>query len=306
MTTVAVVGLGDMGGRVARRLLAHGHEVVGWNRSPERTAQLEQAGGLTAATPAEAARRAELVITMVSDPAALRAVTEGPAGVAAGASGSTTVIEMSTVGPAAVSRLASALPREAGLLDAPVLGSLSEAEAGSLHLFVGGPSELAERWTPLLATLGTPVHVGPLGSGAAAKLVANSVLFGVLGVLGEAVALGDGLRLSREAAFDVLAATPLAAQAERRRGAVESGEYPPRFKLDLARKDADLIAEAAAAAGIDLQVAPAARAWLADAAEAGLGDLDYSAVLGHILRSHPVSRGAEPGAASSASSRPGS
>jgi 3-hydroxyisobutyrate dehydrogenase-like beta-hydroxyacid dehydrogenase len=283
MTTVAVVGLGEMGGRVARRLLAAGHEVVGWNRSAERTARLEQDGGRAAASPAEAARWAEVVITMVADPPALAAVTEGPDGVAAGASRSTTVIEMSTVGPAGVSRLASALPAEAGLLDAPVLGSLTEAEAGSLHVFVGGPPALAERWTSLFETLGSPLHVGPLGSGAAAKLVANAVLFGVLGALGEAVALGEGLRLSRDAVFDVLAATPLAAQAERRRPAIESGEYPPRFPLRLARKDADLVAEAAAAAGIDLRLAPAARTWLAEAAEAGWNEQDYSATLGWIV-----------------------
>jgi 3-hydroxyisobutyrate dehydrogenase/2-hydroxy-3-oxopropionate reductase len=114
--------------------------------------------------------------------------------------------------------------------------------------------------------------------------VANTTLFGTIGVLGEALA--DGLGLAREASFDVLAGTPLAAQAERRRAAIDSGEFSPRFSLALARNDADLIAAAAAAAGVDLRLASAARAWLADAdAEAaGLGDRDYSAVLGRILR----------------------
>ncbi|MGH3092305.1 MAG: NAD(P)-dependent oxidoreductase [Gaiellaceae bacterium] len=274
-----------MGSRIARRFLAAGQDVVLWNRTSERMAPLEELGAVPAASPADATGRADVVVTMVADPAALRAVSEGPAGVAAGIRESTTLVEMSTVGPAAVLRLASVLPPGTGLLDAPVLGSLAEAESGSLRIFVGGPASLAERWSPLLSALGSPVHVGPLGAGAAAKLVANSTLFGALGILGEALALADGLDLPREAAFEVLAATPLAAQAERRRAQIETGEYPTRFSLSLARKDVDLILEAATAAGVDLRLVTAARTWLAEAEDAGWGDRDYSAVLSRILGS---------------------
>lgn len=275
-----------MGGRIARRLLAAGHEVVVWNRTPQKAEELAELGAVPAATPADAARKAQAVITMLADPAALLAVTEGPAGLAAAVDGSTTVIEMSTVGPEGVLKLASALKPGAGLLDAPVLGSIAEAESGSLRIFVGGPGELVERWTPLLSTLGSLLHVGPLGAGAAAKLVANTTLFGSLGILGEALALAAGLGLSRRAAYEVLAATPLAAQAERRRDAVETGEYPVRFRLSLARKDADLIADAAAASGVELRLAAAAHTWLKDAeAEDGSGERDYSAVLAKILAS---------------------
>jgi 3-hydroxyisobutyrate dehydrogenase len=277
VSTVAVVGLGAMGSRIAARLLDAGHELVVWNRTAEKAAPLVELGAVAAASPAEAGERAEVVITMVADPAALAEVTEGPDGVAAAAGG--TVIEMSTVGPAAVARLASALPEGAELLDAPVLGSRAEAESGSLRIFVGGPAPLVERWTPLLSVLGSPMHVGQLGAGAAAKLVANTTLVGTIGVLGEALALAEGLGLSRDKAFEVLAATPLAAQAERRREALEADEYPPRFALYLARKDADLVLEA----GGDLRLTEAARAWLAEAEEAGWGDRDYSAVLAWIV-----------------------
>jgi HAD superfamily hydrolase (TIGR01450 family) len=284
MTAVAVVGVGAMGGRMARRLLDAGHEVLIWNRTPGRVSDLVELGAMTVESPAEAARRATAVITMVSDPAALSAVTDGRAGLAAGAGSSVTVIEMSTVGPEAMTRLAAVLPAGTGLLDAPVLGSLSEAESGSLMVFVGGPASLVERWRPLLSTLGSPIHVGPLGAGAAAKLVANLTLFGALGVLGEALALADGLDLSRDAAFAVLATTPLAAQAERRRMAIESGQYPSRFPLSLARKDAELIRGAARAAGVDLRLGEAARTWLADAGAAGGGtDQDYTRMLAAIL-----------------------
>jgi 3-hydroxyisobutyrate dehydrogenase-like beta-hydroxyacid dehydrogenase len=175
------------------------------------------------------------------------------------------------------------LPAQTALLDSPVLGSLSEAESGTLTLFVGGPSELYAEHEQLLSALGTPVHVGPLGAGAAAKLVANSTLFGVLGVFGEALALADALGLPRDAAFCVLEASPLAAQVERRRASVEANEFPPRFPLSLARKDADLIAEAAENAGLDLRLAAAARSWLVDAEHGGHGDEDYSAALAWIL-----------------------
>jgi 3-hydroxyisobutyrate dehydrogenase/2-hydroxy-3-oxopropionate reductase len=234
-----------------------------------------------ARTPAEAVRDVEAVVTMVSDSRALRDVTEGTAGVVAGVGTSAAVIQMATVAPDAVTRLASVLPTGATVLDAPVLGSISEAEAGSLTIFVGGAADQFERWKPLLLALGTPLHVGPLGAGTGAKLMANSVLLGVLCVLGEAISLGEGLGLTRATVFEVLAATPLAAQAQRRRPAVESGRYPPRFAMSLARKDAALITDAAATAGVNVRLAAAARTWFAEAG--GEGDPDYSAVLARIL-----------------------
>jgi 3-hydroxyisobutyrate dehydrogenase-like beta-hydroxyacid dehydrogenase len=280
MTAIAVIGLGAMGGRIAARLVASGHEVVVWNRSPERVQPLVDLGARPADTPGDATDRADGVITMVSDPPALREVTEGPRGIVEAADGSTTVLQMSTVDPAAVARLESVLPSEAGLLDVPVLGSLKEAESGSLRLFAGGASSLVERWTPELETLGTVVPVGPVGAGTAAKLVANSTLLGTLGQLAETLSLAQALGLPRHVAFDVLSTTPLAAQAERRRGAVESGEYPLHFSLRLAGKDGTLIENASE---LDLRVSAAAASWFDEADEAGWGDLDYSTILAYVL-----------------------
>jgi 3-hydroxyisobutyrate dehydrogenase-like beta-hydroxyacid dehydrogenase len=271
MAKVAVVGLGAMGSRIARRLLDSGHELVVWNRDPARTEPLTAAGAVAAESPADAARQAEAVITMVSNPDALRDVTEGPAGVGEGLTPPTALIQMSTVGTEATERLAAALPADAGLLDAPALGSVAEAETGTLKIYAAGEEPLVERWTPLLSTLGSVIHVGPVGAGSAAKLVANAVLVGVIGVLGEALAVAQGLNLPREVAFEVLETTALADQAKRRRPFVESGEYPPRFALSLARKDGDLILEAAASSGLDLRVTEAAREWLVDAEAAGSG-----------------------------------
>jgi 3-hydroxyisobutyrate dehydrogenase-like beta-hydroxyacid dehydrogenase len=280
VTRVAVVGLGAMGSRIAGRLLDRGHDVAVWNRDPAKAEPLVELGARRAASPAVAADDEELVITMVTGPAALTAVTEGPDGVAAGADGKT-IVQMSTVGIAAVRRLAAALPADAQLLDAPVLGSLTEVENGALKIYAGGEDSLVERWTPFLSDLGEVLHVGPVGAGSAAKLVANAALVGVIGVLGEALALAELTGLSQARAFEVLGTTALAAQAERRRQSVESGSYPPRFALSLARKDADLIGEAAD--GLELPVLAAAREWLVEAEQAGHGDEDYSAVLAELL-----------------------
>ena len=246
MTSLAVIGLGAMGARFAGRFLEAGHEVVVWNRTPEKAEELVSRGASAATSPAEAARTAEAVFTVVSDPEALRAVTEGPDGIAAGANASTTVIEMSTVGPRAVRWLETALPSGVGLLDAPVLGSLSEVESGTLLVFVGGPRRLVERWIPLFGTLGSVFVAGPLGSGAAAKLVANASLVGTLALLGETIALADRLGLGRRLTMDILAKTPLGLASKRRREQLETDTYPLRFRLALARKDAELIQEAAA------------------------------------------------------------
>jgi 3-hydroxyisobutyrate dehydrogenase-like beta-hydroxyacid dehydrogenase len=281
--TVAFVGLGAMGSRMARRLLDAGHELVVWNRAPAKTESLVDHGARGAGSPAEAARGAEVVVIMVSDPTALRDVTEGQDGVAAAVEAPAVVVQMATVGPAALEQLASALPEGVALVDAPVLGSLPEAEGGTLRIFAGGDAELVEQLDPLLSTLGSVVRVGPVGAGSAAKLVVNSTLFGALGVLGEALALADGLGLTREVAFEILATTPVAGQAERRRQAIESGAYPPRFSLALAKKDADLVLDAAEATGTDMRLGRAARDWLADAEEAGRGAEDYSVALERIV-----------------------
>jgi 3-hydroxyisobutyrate dehydrogenase-like beta-hydroxyacid dehydrogenase len=282
VSEVAVVGLGAMGRRMAARLLETGHDVVVWNRTAERAGPLVDRGARPAATPAEAADRADAVITMLASPEALEDVTDGPGGIAT-AAGQATVIEMSTVGPAAIARLRSALPDGIALLDAPVQGSLGEAEDGSLRIWVGGEAADVERWTPLLSSLGSPLHVGPLGAGASVKLVTNSTLLGVLGVLGEALALAEGLGLDREIALEALKATPLAEQVERRRAALQDAVDPPRFTLSLARKDGELIGVAAESRDVDLRVAPAARRWFEDAESAGLGDRDYSSVLPWII-----------------------
>jgi 3-hydroxyisobutyrate dehydrogenase len=243
---------------------------------------LVAAGARLGASPADTVHGTEAVIVMVTGPEALVAVTDGSDGVAAGLGEGAVLVQMSTVGMEALHRLEQLVP-EGSLLDAPVLGSISEVEDGTLTVFAGGPPALVERCCLLLAELGKVLPVGGVGAGTAAKLVANLTLVGVIGVIGESLALARALGLDDATAFEVLAATPLGAQADRRRPSFESGDYPPRFQLSLARKDADLILDAARDAGIDLRLAEVARSWLADAEQAGRGDHDYSAVLDRIV-----------------------
>jgi len=282
MAKLAFLGLGQMGAPMAGRLLAAGHDLTVWNRTAARAARLVERGARPAATPAEAAGGAEAVLTMLADPAALDAVVSGAHGLGSGLAPGTTLIEMSTVGPEAVHRTAAALPPGVAMLDAPVLGSVPQATEGTLKLFVGGEARVFERWRPVLETLGTPIHLGALGTGAGTKLVANSTLGALMSALGEALALGDALGLDLHRTLEILADSPIGVTARSKRDHIESGTYPPRFKLELASKDLRLVTEAASRAGCELPLASAARAWFDAAAAAGFGPLDYSAVIAHI------------------------
>lgn len=279
---VAFCGLGQMGEPMAARLLGDGSELVVWNRTKERADALSERGARRAASPAEAAAEADVVITMLSTPDALDAVVFGDEGLASSMESGATLVDMSTVGPDAVRRLAERLPEGVEVLDSPVLGSVSAATEGSLKLFVGGRDDQVEQWRPVLEHFGTVHHVGPLGSGAAMKLVANSVLATLMTGLSEALALADGLGLDASQVLDLLAESPIGVTAKSKKENIETGTYSPNFKLALAVKDVKLVSDAAGAAGVDVRLAPAARAWLEAAEQAGLGDMDYSAVIAHI------------------------
>ena len=293
MAKLAFCGLGRMGEPMAARLLDGGHDLVVWNRTPERTEGLVERGARRAESPAEAADGVEAVFTMLSTPDALDAVVFGDgsaglrnpnamAGLVESLAPGTTLVDMSTVGPDAVRAVADRLPEGVDMLDAPVLGSVPQATDGTLKVFVGGPDETFERWRPVLQEFGRPRHLGPLGAGASMKLVANSCLGALMTALGEALALADALDLDQAAVLDVRSESPIGATTKSKRSHVESGEYPPNFTLELAAKDLGLVTEAAERAGVDAKVAAAARAHFEAAHGAGLGDLDYSAVIAHV------------------------
>jgi 3-hydroxyisobutyrate dehydrogenase-like beta-hydroxyacid dehydrogenase len=267
---------------MAARLVAAGHDLTVWNRSPEKAKPLMDLGARLADTPAAAAADVEAAITMLADPAALEEVVFGPSGLTEGLPDGAALIEMSTVGPDALLELARRLRPRIHVIDAPVLGSVAQAEEGELKVFVGASPDEFARWVKVLGAMGTPFHLGPVGSGASMKLVANSTLGALMTALGEALALADRLGLDQKGVFDVLVGSPIGVTAGSKRSRIASGRYAPNFKLRLAVKDMDLVHETAARLGLDLRVAEAARSWFEDAAAKGLGEMDYSAVVALI------------------------
>jgi 3-hydroxyisobutyrate dehydrogenase-like beta-hydroxyacid dehydrogenase len=283
VSVIAFCGLGRMGVPMAARLLGAGHELRAWNRTPGKAGSLVDAGATEAGSPAEAAAGADFVVTMLADPAALDAVVD-----VADLRPGTTLVEMSTVGPDAVRRLAGRLPAGVDVVDAPVLGSIPQATEGTLKIFAGGDPAVFERCRPVLEAMGTPRHLGPLGAGAAMKLVANSTLGALMTGLAEALALADGLGLDEAAVLDILVESPIGVTAKSKRALIERGVYTPNFTLGLAAKDLALVTGAAEAAGVELRIAAAARSWFERAVEHGLGELDYSAVIADV-RGRPAS-----------------
>jgi 3-hydroxyisobutyrate dehydrogenase-like beta-hydroxyacid dehydrogenase len=283
MAKLAFIGLGLMGTPMATRLLAAGHDVTVWNRTAEKTERLTKHGAVAASTPMEAVARVDAAITMVTNAEALEQVVFGERGVAGGLTPGQLLIDMSTVGPDAVRSVAARLPEGVAMVDAPVRGSVPQATTGRLAIYVGADDADFEHVQLILAPLGTLHHVGGPGAGAATKVVVNSTLGAAIAAFGEALALGNDFGLERSVVLDVLSDTPIASTVEAKRANVDSGNYPANFKLSLALKDLDLVVQLADQFGRRLELAAASRDWLERAAEAGAGDLDYSAVIPTII-----------------------
>ncbi|MGL4176086.1 MAG: NAD(P)-dependent oxidoreductase [Dermatophilaceae bacterium] len=228
---VAVLGLGRMGTAVAERLVSTGADVVVWNRSAGRVDALVAAGARVATTAAQAVAGRDVVVTMVADEPAVTDVLTGPDGAAAGMSPGTVVAEMSTIGPDAVHRIAALLPERVGLVDAPVGGSSDRAAVGRLAVLVGGRPEDVDRALPVLDLLGAVRRCGPLGSGAAAKLISNAASISGMTLLGEARRLARSLDVDDELVLELLRGGPLAGLVAR---AENSGAG---FAVELAAKD---------------------------------------------------------------------
>jgi len=283
MTAVAVLGLGAMGRAIAARLLGAGHDVGVWNRTPGRDEELVAAGARRSTTPADAVRDAEVVITMVTDPPALEAVLFGPDGAGPTIPDAATLIDMSTVGPTEIASVVERLAPVA-VLDAPVLGSVPSVESGSLVILAGGDPTAFEGHTELLSLLGTPIYVGPSGSGAWLKLVNNAAGTAALVAVGELLGLTDHAEIDLDVALDSLAAGPLASLIERWRPRLTGEDHASYFRLALARKDLALAVEEAERAGTELTVAEAAAARCDEAIEDGLGDQDFGAIVPFLRR----------------------
>jgi 3-hydroxyisobutyrate dehydrogenase/2-hydroxy-3-oxopropionate reductase len=283
VSTIAVLGLGAMGSAMAARLLNAGHDLTVWNRTPGRDGGLVSAGAHRGETPADAVRDAEVVVTMLTDPPALEAVLFGPDGAAAAIPETATLIDMSTVGPTAIASVVERLGPVA-VLDAPVLGSVPSVESGKLVILAGGDRAVFDRHTELLSILGTPIYLGPSGSGAWLKLVNNAASTATLVALGELLALTDRAGLGIDSVLQGLEAGPLASLIERWRPRLKGEDQASYFRLALARKDLALVFDEAEREGVDLSVAETAAARCDEAIGSGLGDEDFGAIVPFLRR----------------------
>ena len=284
---VGFIGMGRMGVPMAQNVLRGGHELTVYNRTRERCRPLAEAGASVAESPAELATGAEVVITMVADPPAARAVLTGPDGVVGALSAGSTVIEMSTTGPVAARELAAAAADcGVGFLDAPVSGSVAFAESAQLTAMVGGDAAALERVQPVLETMTKAhFHLGPCGAGAAMKLAVNGIIAVLNQSIAEALALAQAGGIELEDAYEVLKNSAIAAPyVHYREGAyLNPAGQPPGFTPDLMRKDLSLAFELAAEASVALPAAAAADLVLSIALGLGYGDEDM-AVVAHVVR----------------------
>jgi len=284
-TTLGFVGLGAMGGRMARRLLDGGFTLHGYNRTAAKAAALVAAGMTLAASPREVAERAEAVFTMVTDDAALDAVTRAPQGILAGLRPGAILIEMSTVSPAVVQRLAQEVTaRGAALLDAPVSGSPATLDAGQLSFMVGGDPAVLERARPFLTAIGpTMTHVGPVGLAKSMKIAVNQGLAVQMLSFVESVLLAEKAGVARERAVEVLLKSVVASPMVKYRGPFVLGMPAEAwFDVDMIQKDLRLALDMARDSAVALPSVALTHELLTAAKGMGLAHYDF-AILFDVL-----------------------
>jgi 3-hydroxyisobutyrate dehydrogenase-like beta-hydroxyacid dehydrogenase len=282
---VAFLGLGIMGSRMAANVARAGFDLTVWNRTAEKAERLaaEHAGVEQAATPAEAAAAAELVITMVVDgPQVESVLLEEPHGAALGAQPGTLFVDCSTIGPAATRAIAARLgEHELALIDAPVTGSSPRAADGTLTIMVGGTDGEFERAKPVLEAMGELiVHAGPLGHGQLVKLINNAVAAANAATLGQALAVAAKAGADLDALTAVMAAgSGASTMLSLKAGPMRDHDYSTLFKLDHMLKDVGLCLDEGEAAGAPFPFAALTREILATAAGMGFGEADFAALI---------------------------
>jgi 3-hydroxyisobutyrate dehydrogenase-like beta-hydroxyacid dehydrogenase len=283
MSTVGFIGLGTMGRHMARNVLKAGHSLVFYARRQEVIDEFTRAGGKAAASPAEVARAAEFIISIVTADAQVEEVALGPQGVIHGAAPGKVFIDMSTIGPATVRRVGERL-REAGMamMDAPVSGGPWGAEAGTLAIMAGGETADFEHCRPICAAMGKHIfHVGPLGAGQIVKLVNQMVGGGIMTLVAEGFVLAKAAGADLHQLADVMAVSSANSAVLDARGKkfLLADNYTPGFMTELMRKDVKLAADLAKQLRVATPVADSALAQYDAAIDLGLGKQDFSAVV---------------------------
>jgi len=284
---IGFVGLGAMGSRIAGRLLDAGHTVYGTNRTAAKAQPLIERGLIWLDTPREVAAAAGVVISMVTDDAALDAIAAGPDGLLAGLAPGGVYIDMSTVSPRASRRLAAAVrARDAQMLDAPVSGSIPQAEAGTLAIMVGGDEQAFAAVEQLLSELGQNVtHIGPNGQGLVLKLAINISLAVQTLAFSEGLLLAERAGVDPELAAEVMGSSSIGSPMLKAR--IPLLLHLPEqawFDVELMQKDVELARDAADEFAIPLPSAAVADEMLTRARELGYGHRDLAAL--HEVLAH--------------------
>jgi 3-hydroxyisobutyrate dehydrogenase len=283
---VAVLGLGNMGAGMARRLLHSGFSVIVYNRRREVAAPFADAGANVASTPAEAAKGAELIVSMVADDEASRAVWLGANGALSNIDPGTIVVESSTLTPGWVEQLAAAASEKGcPMLDAPVTGSKMHANAGELLFLVGGSADVLEKARPALRAMSRDIiHLGPIGSGARMKLVNNFVCAVQISALAEAIALISRVGLDPAQALSVLTnGAPGSPLVKTIAGRISDKQFDTQFAARLMEKDLNYAARMAQSVGFSLRTLEPAAQLFHDAVVRGLGDKDMAIIIEPLL-----------------------
>jgi 3-hydroxyisobutyrate dehydrogenase-like beta-hydroxyacid dehydrogenase len=277
--TPGFVGLGAMGGRMAKRLLDAGFPLVGYNRTAAKAQGLVETGMRLAKSPRDVAERADVIFTMVTDSAALEAVTGGPDGILTGLGPGKTYVEMSTVSPDVTRRLGGEVAaRGAAMLDAPVSGSPITLEAGQLAFMVGGDPAVLERVRPCLLAIGpTITHVGSLGLAVTMKIAVNLGLAVQMLAFSEAVLLAEKAGLTRERAVEALMKSVVASPMVKYRGPFVLGmPAEALFDVDMMQKDLRLALDLAHRVGVTMPSTALTHEVLNMARGLGLGRYDFA------------------------------
>ena len=292
---VGVCGTGRMGGSIAERLIAIGHEVAVWNRDAKKTKPLVDAGANAFASPAALVEGCDVIIVMLLNDAATEAVYRAENGLLKAKLNGKLVIDMSTIQPETMKSVGNAAAKlGAAFVECPVGGSKVPAKEGKLFGFVGGSDEDVARAMPVLEQLCRRIeHVGPLGAGAMLKLAVNLPLLVYWQALGESLTICKPLNLSPERLIDILSDTAGAPAAMKGRGAVIAkvlGGAPlgeTAFGITAAKKDLATAVQFAASLHAELPVAKSALACFEEAEKDGLGEADATTVSVHWTRRKP-------------------
>ena len=278
---IAVLGTGIMGAAMARNLLAAGFEVRAWNRSREKAQPLADDGAAVADSPAGAAEGAGFVLTMLADADAVAEATGGEDGALSALLDDGVWLQMSTVGLEGQEMLAG-IADEHGVyyVDAPVLGTKEPAEQGQLIVLASGSEEVRERCEPVFDAVGSKtLWLGAAGAGSRLKLITNNWILGLLGALAETISFAEALDVDPNQFLEVIEGGPLGVPYAQMKGQMMiEEEFPTSFSANLARKDANLVLQAAEANGLRLPLTEAAAQHFDEAINAGHGEEDMAAI----------------------------